>query len=85
MSNQPSEANRAAPRDVVGASESQRSGWVEDELAAHLDRGQLVVETSRPVLRAVLSPRVVTGLWVLRVVVLLASGLVIYVFVAQLH
>jgi hypothetical protein len=85
VTNQPSEAKSTVPKEVVGASESQYSGRVEDELAAHLDRGQLVVETSRPVLRAVLTARVATGLWVLRVVVLLASALVIYVFVARLH
>jgi len=85
VTKQPAGATNAASKEVVGASESQYSGRIEDELAGHLDRGQLVVETSRPVPRAVLTTRVATGLWLLRVVVLLASALVIYVFVAQLH
>ncbi len=57
----------------------------EDELIMHLERDQFVAETSRPVPRAALSPHAVTGLWALRVFVVLVSLMVIYTFVDQLH
>jgi len=57
----------------------------EDELIMHLERDQFVVETSRPVPRAVLSARVTAGLWALRVFVLLVSLMVVYTFIDQLH
>jgi hypothetical protein len=57
----------------------------EDELIAHLERDQFVAETSRPVPRAPLSARASTGLWALRVFVVLVSLMVIYTFVEQLH
>jgi hypothetical protein len=50
----------------------------------HLEPDQIVAETARPLPRAHLSRRVVTGLWALRVFVLIASAMVIYTFVAQL-
>jgi hypothetical protein len=50
----------------------------------HLEPGQLVAETSRPVPRAALSARAATGLWTLRVFVILVSLMVIYTFVDQL-
>jgi hypothetical protein len=53
--------------------------------ASCLDRGQLVAETSRPVPRAVLSPRAKFGLWALRAFVILVSLMVIWTFVGQLH
>ena len=51
----------------------------------HLERDQFVVETSRPVPPAPLSPRATAGLWALRVFVVLVSLMVIYTFIAQLH
>ncbi len=57
----------------------------EDELIMHLERDQFVVETSRPVPRATLSVRASTGLWALRVFVIVVSMMVIYTFIDQLH
>jgi hypothetical protein len=57
----------------------------ERELAALLEPGQLVAETSRPVPRAPLSPRAAAGLWALRIFVVLVSLMVVYTFVDQLH
>ena len=51
----------------------------------HLERGQLVTETSRPVPRAALGARAVAALWALRVFVVLVSLMVIYTFVDQLR
>jgi hypothetical protein len=56
-----------------------------DEQAMHLDRGQLVAETSRPVPRAALSARAAAGLWALRVFAVLVSLMIIYTFIDQLH
>jgi hypothetical protein len=58
---------------------------LEDELIMHLERDQFVVETSRPVPRAPLSTRARTGLWALRVFVVLVSLMVIYTFIFGLH
>ena len=60
----------------------QRSG---DEQVMHLERDQLVTETSRPVPRAALSARAAAGLWALRVFVILVSLMVIYTFIDQLR
>jgi hypothetical protein len=57
----------------------------EDERVMHLERGQLVTETSRPVPRAALSARAVAALWALRVFVVLVSLMVIYTFIDQLR
>ncbi|MGA9875067.1 MAG: hypothetical protein WBQ21_04590 [Solirubrobacteraceae bacterium] len=57
----------------------------EDELIMHLERDQFVDETSRPVPRAELSAYATTGLWALRVFVVLVSLMVIYTFIDQLH
>jgi hypothetical protein len=57
----------------------------EDEHATHLELGQLVTQTSRPVSRAVLSARAAAGLWTLRVFAVLVSLMVIYTFVDQLR
>jgi hypothetical protein len=57
----------------------------DDELIMDLERDQFVVETSRPVPRAALSPRATAALWALRVFVLLVSVMVIYTFIDQLH
>jgi hypothetical protein len=57
----------------------------EDELIMHLERDQFVAETSRPVPRAALSARATTGLWALRVFVVLVSLMVIYTFIEQLY
>jgi hypothetical protein len=57
----------------------------EEELIMHLERDQFVAETSRPVARATLSARATTGLWALRIFVVLVSLMVIYTFVSQLN
>ena len=63
----------------------QRQQRVEDELIMHLERDQFVAETSRPVMRAELGTRATTGLWALRVFVVLVSLMVIYTFIEQLR
>jgi hypothetical protein len=57
----------------------------EDELIMHLERDQFVAETSRPVPRAALSARATTGLWALRIFVVIVSLMVIYTFIDQLR
>jgi hypothetical protein len=57
----------------------------EDEQAMHLELGQLVTETSRPLPRAALSVRAAAGLWVLRIFAVVVSLMVIYAFVSQLR
>ena len=57
----------------------------ENEQVVHLERGQLVAETSRPIPRATLSARAAAGLWALRVFAVLVSLMVIYTFIDQLH
>ena len=56
----------------------------EDILPNYLETDQLAAETSRPVPRAALSPRVIAALWALRVFVIVGSAMVIYVFISQL-
>lgn len=55
------------------------------DLIVHLERSQFVAETSRPVPQARLSNSALTGLWALRVFVVLVSLMVIYTFVDQLR
>jgi hypothetical protein len=57
----------------------------EDDLVMNLERDQFVAETSKPVPRAELSAAVKTGLWALRVFVVVVGAMVIYTFVAGLH
>jgi hypothetical protein len=57
----------------------------QDEQVIHLEHGQLVAETSRPVPRAALSARAAAGLWALRVFAVIVSLMVIYTFIDQLH
>jgi hypothetical protein len=63
----------------------RRRARPEDELIMHLERDQLVVETSRPLERAQLGARVTAAVWALRVFVLVVSAMVIYTFIDQLH
>jgi hypothetical protein len=63
----------------------RRSDRSEDELIMHLERDQLVAETSRPVPRAALGPRATAAAWALRVFVVVVSAMVIYTFIQQLH
>ena len=56
-----------------------------DEPAGHLQRGQFVAETSRPVPRAALSARAAAGLWALRIFGVIVSLMVIYTFIDQLR
>ena len=53
-------------------------------LPNYLEADQLAAETSRPVPRAKLSRKVTFALWALRVFVVLASAMVIYVFISNL-
>lgn len=76
-----------AARHSPGVPEHDRQPperW-QDEQVTHLDRDQLVAETSRPVPRAALSGRAAAGLWALRIFAVLVSLLVIYTFISQLH
>jgi len=75
-------AHRHSDAPEHGRQPPERS---QDHQVAHLERGQLVAETSRPVPRAVLSARAVAGLWALRIFVVLVSLMVIYTFVHQLR
>ncbi|HTB50605.1 MAG TPA: hypothetical protein VK701_06470 [Solirubrobacteraceae bacterium] len=79
-------AIRGALQDpAIQERELQSQERFEDELIMHLERDQFVVETSRPVPRAILSTRVTVGLWALRVFVVLVSLMVVYTFIDQLH
>jgi hypothetical protein len=62
----------------------RRGGRAEDQLIAHLERDQLVAETSRPLPRAVLSRTATAALWALRAFVLVVGAMVIYTFIEQL-
>ncbi|MGD0683612.1 MAG: hypothetical protein ABSA03_00715 [Streptosporangiaceae bacterium] len=57
----------------------------EDQLFMHLQRDQLVTETSRPLPRAALSARAAAALWALRVFVVLVGLMVVYTFIDQLR
>jgi hypothetical protein len=74
------DASQAIPERDLQAQERH-----EDELIMHLERDQFVAETSRPVPRAPLSARARTGLWALRIFVVIVSLMVIYTFFEQLH
>lgn len=65
--------------------DAQPEERADDELIMHLERDQFVAATSRPVLRAALSPRAARALWALRVFVVLVSVMVVYTFVDHLH
>ena len=54
------------------------------ELVMFLERDQLVADTSVPLPRAHLGRGANLGLWTLRVVVIMLSGMVIYTFASQL-
>jgi hypothetical protein len=70
---------------AIEEGELQREERFEEELIMHLERDQLVFETTRPVPRAALGARATAGLWALRVFVLLVGLMVIYTFISQLH
>ena len=74
-------------REGTGAGEQDRqpSEPFPGKQVTHLEHGQLVAETSRPVPRAALSARAAAGLWALRVFVVLVSLMVIYTFIDQLR
>jgi hypothetical protein len=73
------------PPPAIPEQELQQRERYEDELIMHLERDQFVAETSRPVAPAVLGRRTITGLWALRIFVVLVSVMVIYTFIDQLH
>jgi len=56
----------------------------QEELVMFLERDQFVGDTSRPVRRMALTPRMTIALWALRVFVVVVSAMVIYTFVSQL-
>jgi Mn2+/Fe2+ NRAMP family transporter len=68
--------------DPAQARQPQR---FEDDHAVHLERDQVVAETSRPLPRAALTARAAAGLWALRGFVVLVSLMVIYTFIDQLR
>ena len=78
-----------AYEDFDGSHPSGRDGQpdehFEDETIMHLERDQFVAETSRPVARAPLSPRVTAALWALRLFAVVVSLMVLYTFIRQLH
>jgi hypothetical protein len=78
-----------AYEDFDGSHPSGRDGQpdehFEDETIMHLERDQFVAETSRPVARAPLSPRVTAALWALRLFAVVVSLMVVYTFIRQLH
>lgn len=55
-----------------------------EELILFLERDQLVADTSKPVPRAHLSPRVNAALWSLRIFSVVVGAMVIYTFIQQL-
>jgi hypothetical protein len=75
----------AHPSSPIHEQDVQARERLQDELIMDLERDQFVAETSRPVPRALLSPRAKAGLWGLRVFVVLVSLMVIYTFIDQLH
>jgi hypothetical protein len=56
----------------------------DQELVMFLEHDQLAADTSVPVARALLSRRATTGLWALRLFVILVGVMVIYTFAAKL-
>jgi hypothetical protein len=54
------------------------------ELVGYLERDQLTADTAIPLPRAQLSRRAKTGLWLLRVAVILIGAMVVYTFAAKL-
>jgi len=70
------------PNDAPGGAGSRAAE--ETELVGYLERDQLTADTSIPLPRARLSHRAETGLWVLRVAVILIGAMVVYTFVAKL-
>jgi len=85
MSVQPASTNGANHGPSVEERDPRRRERSQEELIMHLERDQLVVETSRPVPRARLSARIKAGLWALRIFVVVVGLMVIYTFIAQLH
>ena len=77
--------NHAHHRSGVPGQDLEPQQRFEDDQVMHLERGQLVTETSRPVPRAALSARAAAGLWALRVFAVLVSLMVIYTFIDQLR
>jgi hypothetical protein len=77
--------DRIPQAEAIPERDLQREERFEDELIMHLERDQFVAETSRPVSRARLSARSRTGLWALRVFVVLVGLMVIYTFIDQLR
>ncbi len=72
--------------DAARASSAPRAQpAAEPELIMNLEPDQLVLETLRPVPRALLSRRALLGLWALRVFVVIVSLMVIYTFIEQLN
>ena len=77
--------NDAHHRSGVPEQDLQPQQCFEDDQVMHLERGQLVAETTLPVPRAALSPRAAAGLWALRAFAILVSLMVIYTFTDQLR
>jgi hypothetical protein len=63
---------------------TQHENERDQKLVMFLEHDQLTADTSVPVPRAPLSKRANTGLWALRVFIILISIMVIYTFAANL-
>jgi len=85
MSSPPPHEDDLAAVEASEERDPRRSGRVDDELIMHLERDQLVAETSRPLPRAALGPGATAAVWALRVFVVLVSAMVIYTFIDQLR
>jgi hypothetical protein len=85
MSSDAPAINGASQRHERPASDPHAHEHSEDQLIMHLERDQIVAETSKPVPRAALSSRAIASLWALRVFVVIVSVMVIYTFLEQLH
>jgi hypothetical protein len=73
--------------DMAGAQQRDpqpRQRFQGEQAAMHLEPGQLVSETSRPVPRAALSAGAAAGLLALRVFAVIVGLMVIYTFMGQL-
>jgi hypothetical protein len=77
--------DRPHQSSTLGEQALEAQERVKDELIMDLERDQLVAETSRPVPQATLGAYATTGLWALRVFVVIVSLMVIYTFIDQLH
>jgi hypothetical protein len=75
----------AYDRSGAAAQDWRPQQRLDDARPLHLEREQLVTETSRELPRAALSARAAAGLWAVRVFVVLVFLMVMYTFIDQLR